>query len=86
MKIVNIVPSFDPLNNGWIYIGNAEDGTLWVRSVAGKWAQIKSPVDVSLLSNEFEKSSEATLQEVKSDNTDQSVKEPTAEQAEAIGV
>lgn len=76
MKIIDATPHFNPVNNGWVYVCGADDGTLWVRSVAGKWAQIDSPVDVQSIIDDFRKAIPVTLDEVKADNTDQVIDAP----------
>jgi len=53
-KLLNAVPYPDFNNLGFVYLGQADDGTFWVRSVAGKWAQLSSrPLDADSVIQDF---------------------------------
>lgn len=57
MKIVNLAPQFNLVNNGFCYLCIADDGTFWIRSTAGNWAQIKlsTPMDdVDIIDADFQ--------------------------------
>lgn len=75
-------PVFNPINNGWIYLCTSQDGILWARSVAGKWAPIDYPVDFDTISADFDEFAKANIpatpEEMKIDNTDQIIDVPTA--------
>lgn len=80
MKIINSEPILNFINHGFIYLCVADDGSYWIRSVAGKWAKLTAkPMDFASLEedfNNFVKNKTATEVEVKADNTDQIVIEP----------
>lgn len=53
-KLQNAVPYPDFNNLGFVYLGQADDGTFWVRSVAGKWAQLSAkPMDADSVIQDF---------------------------------
>lgn len=66
MKIINSTPVFNPNNNGFIYLCVTEDGTNWVRSVAGSWSKVERPLDIDSVDADFNayfKSNEEVLPE-----------------------
>lgn len=72
MPLVNTQQYFDHDNNGWIYIAQDQNGIYWERSVQGKYAQIDAPVDVTVLSTDFDlfqgKNTPAMLSDLTIDN------------------
>ena len=81
MKIVNSTPLINLINNGFVYLCQDDTGAYWMRSVAGKWAQVVAkPVGTDDLDADFQtflaKNTPATEVDLKADNTDQIVVEP----------
>lgn len=82
MNLLNSSPIFDLANNGFAYLCEAEDGTYWIRSVAGRWAQIKlsTPMGTDVLADDFlsfQKSGVAVTEEdIKADNAGQTIVDP----------
>lgn len=82
MKIINHNPIFDLVNHGFVYLCQADDGTYWVRSVGGKWAQVKTslPVDTATIAADFDAfqllGQPVTENDVKIDNSGQTVVDP----------
>ncbi len=76
--ITNSEAIFDPFNNGFIYLCSAEDGTYWIRSVAGSWAQLSAkPLSFETLLADFAKSTPKTEAEVIAENKGGTVVAPT---------
>lgn len=84
MKIINLNPIFDLTNHGFVYLCLMEDDSYWIRSVSGKWTQVKtsSPMDLSVIQNDldlFIKSGVlVTENDVKVDNASQIIVDPAA--------
>lgn len=81
MKIINSNPEYDPVNNGFMYICGADDGTLWIRSVIGSWVEITTlPVDTGSLDVDFQvfiaKNTPATPAQLIQDNSGKNVVAP----------
>lgn len=89
MKITNVTPLFNPVNNGFMYLCQADDGSVWVRSVAGNWAQIKTsvPMDTDTVAADFDafqkKGLSISENDVKVDNAAQVVIDPVKDIAPA---
>ena len=82
MKLINVVPWFDFVNHGFIYVCIADDGSRWIRSTAGQWAQTKTsaPTDFYSVSADFDAFIESGIpvseNDIKIDNSAQIVLDP----------
>lgn len=81
MKITNATPFFNVFNNGFTYLCNDENGDLWIRSVAGKWAKLSSiPMKFDDLLADFDafiaNNQPSTEADVITDNKGSTVVEP----------
>lgn len=85
MILLNATPIFNPANNGFVYLGTADDGTLWVRSTAGRWSALPNPVDAAILADEFEHRVEVEQQEIINDNQSPVVTPPVVSDDEPVG-
>jgi len=82
MKIINSNSIFDFVNHGFVYLCQVDDGSYWVRSVAGKWVEVKTsiPVGTEDLDKDLQKfllaGIPATENDVKIDNSSQVIIDP----------
>lgn len=55
-SLLNFSPIFDPTNNAFLYLCQADDQTYWVRSANGVWAQFTDlvPTDLDSLNVDFQ--------------------------------
>lgn len=72
MTLINQTPFYNIDNHGWVYFGVGDDGTYWVRSVLGTWAQIDAPASPADVTADFlsyiQKNGAASLSTVDLDN------------------
>ena len=89
MKITSETPIFNFINNGFMYLCSMEDGSYWVRSVSGKWVEIKTsqPFAIEILQKDFDtfvaQGAPTTENDVKVDNASQIVVDPVPVSAQA---
>lgn len=82
MNIISSGEIFNFINDGFMYLCRADDGSLWLRSTAGKWAQIKgsTPMQLEDLQADFQaflkSGAIVTENDVKVDNSSQTVVDP----------
>lgn len=80
MRVINSNQIFNPINNGFVYICGMDDGTVWIRSVAGKWTLLPKPIDTISLDNDFQLflglNMPATLSDIRLDNNSLIVNPP----------
>lgn len=82
MKLISSGEQFNYSNNGFMYLCRMDDGSLWLRSVAGKWAQIKTsnPMSFEEIQADFQaflkSGNVVTENDIKVDNASQLVVDP----------